>query len=126
MDQYHRGKNKKVSSGTGGSKRKSRDKKLAHVGGTFASVRVGESKEKKVKRMRGGSRRVVPRKIDLINVLSEGKMQRVKILGVVESHDPNYARMNIITKGAILNTDLGKVKVTNRVGQDGVVNGIKL
>jgi len=33
-------------------------------------------------------------------------------------------RRNIITKGAILQTDLGKVRVTNRPGQEGVINGI--
>jgi small subunit ribosomal protein S8e len=34
------------------------------------------------------------------------------------------ARQNIVSLGAIVDTELGKAKVTNRVGQDGVVNGI--
>ena len=56
--------------------------------------------------------------------VTEGKTKKAKILSVVESHNPQYARQNIITRGAILNTEVGKVRVTNRVGQDGVVNGI--
>jgi len=33
-------------------------------------------------------------------------------------------RMNVITKGAIIETDKGNVKVTNRPGQEGHVQGI--
>jgi small subunit ribosomal protein S8e len=34
------------------------------------------------------------------------------------------ARQNIITKGTIVETELGKVKITNRPTQEGIVNGI--
>jgi len=36
----------------------------------------------------------------------------------------NYVRRNIITKGAIIQTTLGKAKVTNRPGQDGSINAV--
>jgi len=32
--------------------------------------------------------------------------------------------MGILTKGAIVETELGKVKITSRPGQDGVLNGV--
>ena len=35
-----------------------------------------------------------------------------------------FARQNIITKGTILETEIGKVKVTNRPTQEGNINGI--
>jgi small subunit ribosomal protein S8e len=38
--------------------------------------------------------------------------------------NPNYARRNIITRGAILETSEGRVRVTSRPGQDGQVNGV--
>jgi len=38
--------------------------------------------------------------------------------------DPHYTRMNVITKGCIVNTEIGRVKVTSRPTQHGVVNGI--
>jgi small subunit ribosomal protein S8e len=124
MEEYHEGRKKKVSSGSGGRRGKYRDKKKAHLGGVFSSIRVSDEPRRETKRNRGGSTRAKVKRSAFVNVVSEGKTQRVKIEGVVESHNPHYARQNIITKGAVLNTALGKVKVTNRVGQDGVVNGV--
>ena len=57
------------------------------------------------------------------NVDSTG-MKKVTLRTVLETPDNrHYARQNIITKGAVVDTEIGKVKITNRVGQDGVVNG---
>jgi small subunit ribosomal protein S8e len=53
-------------------------------------------------------------------------MKTLSITRVVESHNPEFVRMNIITRGAVLETEIGKVRVTNRVGQDGVVNAVAL
>ncbi len=124
MDEYHGGRKKKVSSGSGGRKGKSRDKKLAHMGGVFSSTKVSDEPRRETQRKRGGTTRARVKRAAFVNVVVEGKSQRVKIEGVVESHNPHYARQNIITKGAVLTTSLGKVKVTNRVGQDGLVNGV--
>ncbi len=124
MDEYHGGRKKKVSSGSGGRKGKSRDKKLAHMGGVFSSTKVAEEPRKESKRKRGGTTRTRIKRAAFVNVVAGGKSQKVKIEGVIESHNPHYARQNIITKGALLNTSLGKVKVTNRVGQNGIVNGV--
>lgn len=125
MDQYHRSPRKKVSAGTGGKRLKSRDKKLAHMGGVFASTKVSDADSKVTVRKRGGSKRKRIKKASSVNVvLKDGKMKKAKINKLLESHNPEFVRMNIITKGAVLDTELGKVKVTNRVGQDGIVNGI--
>ncbi len=127
MTQYHRPVHKKVSSGTGGSKGKSGDKKLAHLGGFFTATRVGDREVRVVVRTRGGNRKVKLKKAAYVNVVTkEGKTRKAKILRVIESHNPEFVRMDIITKGAVLETEIGKVKVTNRVGQDGVVNGVQL
>ena len=122
--QYHEPSRKKVSAGTGGRKTKFRDKKLAHMGGGFTATKVNAEEDRYLKRGRGGTTKVKARRAGFVNVLMEGKTKKAKILSVVESHNPQYARQNIITRGAILNTDVGKVRVTNRVGQDGMVNGI--
>ncbi len=124
MDEYHEGRKKKVSSGSGGRRGRYRDKKLAHMGGVFSSTKVSDEPRRETQRKRGGTTRARVKRAAFVNVVVEGKSQRVKIEGVVESHNPHYARQNIITKGAVLNTSVGKVKVTNRVGQDGLVNGI--
>jgi small subunit ribosomal protein S8e len=127
MEQYHRSHEKKVSSGTGGRRRKFRDKKIAHIGGVFAATKVAD-KDSKVKiRGRGGSLGIKLKKSSKVNVvLKDGKMKTLSITRVVESHNPEFVRMNIITRGAVLETEIGKVRVTNRVGQDGVVNAVAL
>jgi small subunit ribosomal protein S8e len=125
MEQYHRPHNKKVKSGTGGRRRKFRDKKTAHLGGVFAATKVADKDLKVNVRGRGGSVGIKLKKASKVNVvLKDGKMKSVGIKRLLESHNPEYIRMNIITRGAVVETELGKVRITNRVGQDGVVNGV--
>lgn len=126
MKQYHEPHRKKVSKGTGGRRGKARDKKLAHVGGVFVSTRVSETEVRQVVRTRGGNQRAKLKKAAVANVVTKSGVKKAKILRVLESHNQEYVRMNIITKGAVVETDLGKVKVTNRIGQDGIVNGVLL
>ena len=54
-----------------------------------------------------------------------GKSSKVKIKSVVENPaDMHFVRRNIITKGAIIETEKGKAKVTSRPSQDGIVNAV--
>ncbi len=125
MEQYHKPHTKKVGAGTGGRRRKFRDKKLAHIGGVFAATKVSDKELKSPVRLRGGSHGVKLKKASSINVvMKDGKVKKASIKRVVESHNPEFVRMNIITKGAVVETEFGKVRITNRVGQDGVVNGV--
>ncbi len=127
MEQYHRSHTKKVGSGTGGRRRKFRDKKTAHLGGVFAATKVAEKDLKTKVRGRGGAYGIKLKKASTVSVvMKDGKMKRLQIKRVVESHNPEFVRMNIITKGAVVETEIGKVRVTNRVGQDGVVNGVAI
>jgi small subunit ribosomal protein S8e len=124
MDQYHKPYNKKVSSGTGGRRKKIRDKKLSHIGGVFTATKVSEADSRTKVRVRGGNTSLNLKKAAFVNVVTKDGMKKTKITKVSESHNPEYVRRSIITRGAVLETELGKVKVTNRVGQDGVINGI--
>ena len=62
----------------------------------------------------------------MINVSdASGKTKRVEMTNVVEnSADPNYVRRNILTKGAIVETEMGRVRITSRPGMDGVISGV--
>lgn len=40
--------------------------------------------------------------------------------------NPQFVRRNIITKGAIIETQKGKVKITSRPGQEGSLSGIRI
>ena len=51
------------------------------------------------------------------------------VLGIIENvveneSDPNYVRRNVLVKGAIIETDKGRVRITSRPGKDGVINGV--
>jgi small subunit ribosomal protein S8e len=53
------------------------------------------------------------------------QMEVAEIMGVIENHaNDHFVRRNIITKGAVVETNLGQVKITSRPGQDGMVNGV--
>ena len=49
----------------------------------------------------------------------------MKILNVLETPSNKFlARQNVLTKGAIVQTESGKARITNRPGQEGSVQGI--
>ncbi len=131
MEQYH-GRSKKTNRGTGARVRKKNDKKLSKVGNPSINTRIAEQKEGeelKIVRTRGANEKIKPRKAFQINVaVKEGGkniIKKAQIKTVDKSpENRHHARMNIIAKGSILETSIGKVKVTSRPGQDGVINGV--
>ncbi|MCX8174947.1 MAG: 30S ribosomal protein S8e [Candidatus Micrarchaeota archaeon] len=124
MENYH-GASRSTIKGTGAKSGKRSDKKLRFAGGPFTATKVGKSEVRFLKRSRGTSAKVKLKSARFANILTkDGKVKKVEIRTVLETPDNrHHARQNIITKGAIIDTELGKAKVTNRVGQDGVVNG---
>ncbi len=124
MENYH-GALGSTTAGTGGKRGRRTDKKLRFAGGTFTATKVGEADSRKLRSIRGSGKKIKLKTAKFINVLGkDGKMKKVAMRTVLETPDNrHHARQNIVTKGAIVDTEAGKVKVTNRVGQDGVVNG---
>jgi len=56
---------------------------------------------------------------------ASGKSSKSKLLRVIRNPaNVDYQRRGVITKGAIVETELGQVRVTSRPGQDGVINAI--
>lgn len=81
----------------------------------------------KIIRVRGGRHKFKAYIADTVNVSdqSTGKTTKVAIKEVISNPaSVEYTRRKIITKGAILSTELGKVKVTSRPGQEGIINGV--
>jgi small subunit ribosomal protein S8e len=123
MENYH-GASGSTIKGTGGKRGHASDKKLRFVGGVFTASRVGKEDLRELKFGRGHIAKVKLRTAKFVNVLTKDGMKKVAVRTVLETPDNrHHARQNIITKGAVIDTEIGKVKVTNRVGQDGVVNG---
>jgi small subunit ribosomal protein S8e len=87
---------------------------------------IAEEPQNKVYRKRSGNVTVRVLGEKMINVSdASGKTQRVEMTNVVEnSADPNYVRRNILTKGAIVETSIGRVRITSRPGMDGVISGV--
>jgi small subunit ribosomal protein S8e len=89
---------------------------------------VGEPK-RKIYRKTGGNTmvRVMAANQVSINNPKTGKTTLGTIHSVVENaSDPNYVRRNILVKGAVIETDKGRVRITSRPGKDGVINGVLL
>ena len=115
---------KSTRSPSGARRVANRGKRKSELGRESAETRLGEKTLRKI-RTRGGNEKHRLARDNKISVMKDGKAQTVEIFGVIEnSANPNYVRRNIITKGAIVETELGHAKVTSRPGQDGVINGV--
>ena len=103
---------------------KQRKKRKYEIAGQKRAVKLGEDARKN-KKTRGGNKKVFLIKSKLVNVKSGNKILKTIIRKVIETPSNKFlARQNIITKGTILDTELGKVRVTNRPSQEGMINGI--
>ena len=115
---------KKGRKKSGGKYHKARKKKSYESLGNRKIVKLGEEKRKS-SRTRGGNSKVFLLRAELINVKIKDKNKRIKIKNVLETPSNRFlARQNILTKGTIVETELGKVKITNRPSQEGHLNGI--
>ncbi len=111
---------------TGGRYRVAKGKPTVYRGNEPALTRIDAVKKRSF-RMKGGGRKVRLFSTDVINVLDpKTKMHKVvKLVSVVDNvANRNYVRRNVLTKGAIVQTDAGKARVTNSPGQEGAVNGV--
>jgi len=109
---------------SGGKYKKARKKKLAEIAGKPRVVKLGKEKKKKL-RMRGGKMKVVLLSTDKANVFNPKtkKAKLAKIQAVLETPANRFLE-NVLTKGAVIQTEIGKAKVINRPGQEGHVQAI--
>jgi small subunit ribosomal protein S8e len=109
---------------TGGRRRPIRKKKKHELGNESTETVVGDASLKTVAG-RGNTEKVRAVTADTASVAVDAETVAADIEDVIENpSDPNYARRNIITKGAILATSEGQVRVTSRPGQDGQINAV--
>lgn len=110
---------------TGGQYKKLRKKKKRDFGKDFIPIKIGEKRKQSIRRL-GGSKKERLLQAEKANIFDEaGKSKVVEIKSVEENPaNPHFVRMGIVTKGAVIKTDIGLAKVTSRPGQDGVVNAV--
>lgn len=109
---------------TGGLLKRPGKKKKHQRGRDYLPTHIGKTKIKK-ERARGGNIKMIALSANTANIVAKGRAQKAKILSVLENKaNPQFVRRNIITKGAVIQTELGKARVTSRPGQSGIVNAI--
>jgi small subunit ribosomal protein S8e len=111
---------------SGGLYKKAKAKRKFELGREPTLPKLGERKIKK-QRTIGGNTKIKILKAEFANVSNPKAktVKKVKITGVLENPaNPHYVRRNIITKGTIIDTELGKAKVTSRPGQEGAINAV--
>lgn len=123
MAQWHGISRRKTS---GGRRVQARGKRKTEISSEKQFALVGEPK-RKIYRKTGGNTmvRVMAENRVAIADPAKGTTKMGTIMSVVENEsDPNYVRRNILVKGAIIETDKGRVRITSRPGKDGVINGV--
>ena len=113
---------------TGGRLRAIRKKRRFEIARELQIATVGPGTVKTY-RVRGGNVKLRILTATTVNVFDPAtrKMRPARIVTVRENPaNPNYVQRNIITRGAILETEVGLVRVRSRPGQDGVLNGVRV
>ncbi|MEM0465472.1 MAG: 30S ribosomal protein S8e [Candidatus Pacearchaeota archaeon] len=85
--------------------------------------------KKKTLRCLGGNKKTVLLSTEFANVYDpeSKKTKKVKIKNVLETPSNRFlARQNILVKSAIIETELGKAKITNRPSQEAHVQAVLL
>ena len=105
---------------------KARGKKLREMGNEPTLPTIAKAKVKLV-RVQGGNQKIRRMAATKINVIDPKTRKAVIATMKNVINNPanrHYTRMNALTKGAVVETDKGKVRITSRPAQDGCVNGV--
>jgi len=111
---------------TGGRRRPAAMKRRAEIGLAPADTHIGEDR-RRIIRTYGGNDKVRALRADFANVTNpaNGETKKVKIQTVEKNTaNPNFVRRNLLTKGAVIKTEIGHARIMSRPGQDGVINAV--
>ena len=111
---------------TGGRLKHASNKKRHQLGREPAETTVGETRLQYID-SRGTEQKVRALSTNVAQVADGGEVSEAAIENVVDNPaNVNYARRNIVTKGAVIETSTGRARVTSRPGQTGQVNAVLL
>ena len=109
---------------SGGKYHRQRKKKHYEKDTQEKIVTLGETKKRKIK-VRGGHLKTILLNEKKANIMIKGKSQKAEIKNVLETPQNTFmARQNKLTKGAVIETSLGKARITNRPSQEGQINAV--
>ena len=110
-----------------GARYKDYRKKRQHELGREPSFSKLGKKRVQVIRTMGANRKLRLLSADTANLFDPKlkSYKQVKIKTITDNPaNRHFIRRNIMTKGAVVDTELGKAKITSRPGQDGIVNAV--
>ena len=109
---------------TGGRLKHARNHRKDELGREPTETQVGEPRFRTVA-VRGNNSKTRALSTNVAQVNTGDETVAAEIENVIENAaNPNYVRRNIITKGAVIETDEGTARVTSRPGQTGQVNAV--
>ena len=110
---------------SGGLYKPNTKRKKRNLMGEFSATVVDEEKKTNERKSMGTKKKISLKKAEIVNVSdSEGKAFKAEIEDVLENPaNPDFVRRGIITKGSIVKTSKGRVRINSRPGQDGTLNG---
>ncbi len=113
---------------TGGKLIPARGKRKYEIGREQSDTTIAAVRVKKIE-TKGGNQKMRMLRGDIATVADPvtGQSKIVKIETVKDNKaNLHYMRRNILTKGAVIKTEVGDAKITNRPGQDGFINAVLL
>ena len=113
---------------TGRRTRYARGKRKFEIGRESLLTTIGANSLKLI-RTKGNNRKTRVKTSNIAYVLDPKTQKTTKTeISTVKENSANihYVRRNIINKGAIIETKIGKAKVTSRPGQSGTINAVLL
>ena len=111
---------------TGGRYKSYRGKRLFETARIASLTKLDKTRLAKISTL-GGNEKYRLYRAEFANVVDPKtrKYKKVKIKTILENPaNRHYVRRNIMTKGTVIDTELGKAKITSRPGQDGTVNAV--
>ncbi|HIH38968.1 30S ribosomal protein S8e [Candidatus Woesearchaeota archaeon] len=111
---------------SGGTIKPARKKRKVQLARRPTLTKIGE-KNISTHKILGAQTKIRLLTIDKVNIVDpKTKKATVGVIKAVLENpaNRNFIRRNIITKGAVVDTDKGKVKITSRPGQEGALNGV--
>ena len=111
---------------SGGRYRPQRKKRRFEIGREQQFATIGKQRLK-LYRTKGRKQKVRVLSVEYANVTdpATGQTKKAKIVTVKDNpSDPHFVTRNIITRSAIIQTEIGVARVTSKPGQHGVINAV--
>ncbi len=111
---------------TGARYKDYRKKRQYELGREPSFTKLGKKKTQVIRTM-GANRKLRMLSADTANLFNPKTklFKQVKIKTITDNPaNVHFIRRNIMTKGSVIDTELGKARITSRPGQDGIINAV--